>query len=341
MNIAREAYLILEDAYGLCTLSLVELRHAERLGLDVQPHVLAITEIIETRGSSMSPEQRAYVRVRLGERLLLSADQLGDAAHHMEQAVADYDQIGEVDQVQLIGRMLREVYRKRGDLGRYRALRARFSALDARTPGADPLGLEMRIEHLLNQARREPDALRAIPIIERCVALFTRLADGTPRVDECFVEISKICRRCADQAQTEAGFADWMRRSLDAVRTAAGINKGLGNLHRLFEEYHELFDDLLAIGALDEYHEARSEIRELAFTVGNLTELSYLFEEQLQPDPSGAWPPGHLAETQAFYTALHHHMRGLGADAYAEALKIKLVKHLRDLDRADLAELYA
>lgn len=339
--IAREAYLILEDAYGLCTLSLVELRHAERLGLEPQVHVQAITELLETRGTTMTPEQRAYVRVRLGERLLLNVDQLGEAAHHMEQAVADYDQIGEVDQVQLIGRMLREVYRKRGDLGRYRALRTRFRALDARTPGADSLGLEMRIEHLLNQARREPDALRAIEIIERCIALFTRLPDGTPRVDECFVEISKICRRCADQAQTEAGFADWVRRSLDAVRTAAGINKGLGNLHRLFEEYHELFDDLLAIGALDEYRQARNEIRELAFTVGNLTELSYLFDEQLQPDPAGEWPASHLTETQAFYTALQHHMRGLGADAHAEALKAKLLKHLHALDRADLAELYA
>ena len=340
LSIAREAYLILEDAYGLCTLSLVELRHAERLGLDPQVHVKAITELIETRGTTMAPEQRAYVRVRLGERLLLSVDQLAEAAHHMEQAVADYDQIGEVDQVQLIGSMLREVYRKRGDLGRYRALRTRFRALEARTPGADPLGLEMRIEHLLNQARREPDALRAIPIIERCIALFTRLPDGTPRVDECFVEISKICRRCADQSQTEAGFTDWVRRSLDAVRTAAGINKGLGNLHRLFEEYHELFDDLLAIGALDEYRQARNEIRELAFTVGNLTELSYLFDEQLQPDPSGDWPVSHLAETQAFYTALQHHMRGLGADAHADALKAKLVKHLHALDRTDLAELY-
>ncbi|MGK0361879.1 MAG: hypothetical protein ACI9U2_004199, partial [Bradymonadia bacterium] len=340
LEIAREAYVILEDAYGLCTLSLVELRHAERLGLDAQGHVQAITDLIEARGTTMAPEQRAYVRVRLGERLLLSVDRLGEAAHHMEHAVADYDEIGEVDQVQLIGSMLREVYRKRGDLGRYRALRARFRGLEARTPGADPLGLEMRIEHLLNQARRELDPPRAISIIERCIALFSRLPGGTPRVDECFVEISKICRRCADQSQSEAGFTDWVRRSLDAVRTAAGINKGLGNLHRLFEEYHELFDDLLAIGALDEYREARNEIRELAFTVGNLSELSYLFEEQLQPDPSGDWPVGHLAETQAFYTALHHHMRGLGADSHAEALKAKLVKHLNALDRTDLAELY-
>jgi hypothetical protein len=277
----------------------------------------------------MSPEQRAYVRVRLGERLLLTTSTLAEATHHLEQAVADYDQIGEVDQVQLIGGMLREVYRKLGDLGRYRALRTRFRALDARTPGADPLGLEMRIEHLLNQARREPDPQKSIPMLERCVALFTRLKDGIPRVDECFVEISKICRRCADGAQSEAGFTDWIRRSLDAVRTAAGINKSLGNLHRLFEEYHELFDDLLAIGATAEYQVARAEIRELAFTAGHLNELCYLFDEQMQPDPHGAFPPGHLPETRAFFAALEHHMLGLGATRAAEQLRGRFSEHMK------------
>lgn len=302
LRLAEQGYALLEDAYGACTLGLIQLRHAERAGHDPEPVIERITAILDAHGDSMSPEQRAYVRVRLGERLLLTSSTLPQATAHLELAVADYDQIGEVDQVQLIGGMLREVYRKLGDFGRYRALRTRFRALDARTPGADPLGLEMRIEHLLNQARREADPQKAIAMLERCVALFTRLSDGIPRVDECFVEISKICRRCADDAQTEAGFVEWVRRSLDAVRTAAGINKSLGNLHRLFEEYHELFDDLLAIGAMAEYQVARAEIRELAFDVGHLNELCVLFEEQLQPDIQGE--PRNRAETQAFFTAL-------------------------------------
>ena len=55
-----------------------------------------------------------------------------------------------------------------------------------------------KIESAINNAQR------AIEMVERCVQLFGRMPDGTTRIDECFVEISKICRRRADEAETEA-----------------------------------------------------------------------------------------------------------------------------------------
>lgn len=341
VQMARDAYQTLDDVYGLCTLALLSVRHAERSGVDPSPHLDEVVSLLEKRGDAMLPEQRAFIHLRLGERLLIGGDLTAQATGHLERAVADYDLVGEVDQVQLIGAMLREVYRKQGDLGRYRALRSRFAALDARTPGVDPLGLEMRIEHLLNQARRQPDEQRAIAMIERCVVLFARMGDSAPRIDECFVEISKICRRRAERAQTEAGFADWIRRSLDAVRTAAGINKSLGNLLRLFEEYHELFDDLLAIDAIDEYRRARAEIRELAFSVGNLNELGFLFEEQLQSAPGSEPDSTKLAETVAVYTALRHHMAGLGATRFVGRIDKRFGDYLRSIGEDAMADALA
>ena len=40
-----------------------------------------------------------------------------------------------------------------------------------------------------------------LEMVEDCVQLFSRVPDGTTRIDECFVEISKICRRRAERSK--------------------------------------------------------------------------------------------------------------------------------------------
>ena len=52
---------------------------------------------------------------------------------------------------------LREIYKQQGDLSRYRSLRERFGQFDLYSDGVDPLGLELKIEHLLALARSEED----------------------------------------------------------------------------------------------------------------------------------------------------------------------------------------
>ena len=334
---ARAAYEAVGDVYGLITLMLVQIRHQERRELDPIETLGEGLAVFEEHADELTTEQRAFVHLRYGE-LLLDRDTEA-AIEHLEQAIHLYDQVGDVEHVQVVGDILRELYRKKGDLNRYRALRERFRALEFRSPGVDPLGLELRIEHLLTLARGEADDERAIEMVERCVQLFGRIPDGTTRIDECFVEISKICRRRADEAETEAGFADWRRRSLDAVRIAAGINQRLGNFHRVFEEFHELFDDLLSLGAYDDYLRTRAEGRALAFAVGHVGELLYLFDEHLQYDPEGGgaiWLP----EVRAFYEALLRYLLGLGALEAARKIQNALVAFLTALGEEALAEHY-
>lgn len=336
---ARAAYEAVGDAYGIITLTLVQVRHEERRDQDPSEALAAGLVVFEAHRDQLSPEQQAFVHLRYGELYLDDARPIDTGLDHLEQAIRLYDQVGDVEHVQVVGEMLRELYRKKGDLNRYRALRERFRALEFRSPGVDPLGLELRIEHLLTLARSEADDERAIEMVERCVQLFGRMPDGTTRIDECFVEISKICRRRADEAETEAGYSDWRRRSLDAVRIAAGINRGLGNFHRVFEEYHELFDDLLGLGAYDEYLRTRAESRELAFAVGHVGELLYLFDEHLQSDGEGGgaiWLP----EIRAFYEALVRYLLGLGALEAAIRIQNSLVTFLSSLGEAKLAEHY-
>ncbi|MCA9540071.1 MAG: AAA family ATPase [Myxococcales bacterium] len=337
---ARAAYERVGDVYGMITLSLVQVRHLERRELDPEPAFAAGLEAFREGADQLSAEQRAFVNLRYGELFLERRDGLDEAIDHLEQAIELYDQIGDVEHVQTVGEILREVYRKQGDLGRYRALRERFRALEFRSPGVDPLGLELRIEHLLTLARQEADDERAIEMVEHCVQLFGRMPDGTTRIDECFVEISKICRRRADEAQTESGFQDWLRRSLDAVRIAASINRSLGNFHRVFEEFHELFDDLLGLGAYDEYVRARAESRELAFSVGNVAELLYLFEEHLQYDAETGTKVIRLPEVRGFYEALIRYLLGLGAIEQALKTQESFVGFLAALGEVELAEHY-
>lgn len=338
-EVAREAYRRVGDVYGLITLDLVEVRHREQRSEDPTPPLESAVRALETGADHLAADQRAFVHLRLGRRLL-DEGKLDEAAFHLEQAIRLYDQVGDVEQVQAVGEMLQEVYRKLGDLGRYRVLRERYRALERRAPGTDPLGLEFRIEHLLTLARQEADDERAIEMVERCVQLFGRVPDGTARIDECFVEISKICRRRADEAQTEPGFHEWLRRSLEAVQTASSINRALSNFHRVFEESHELFDDLLGLGAIEEYLQARAASRELAFAVGNVAELLYLFEEHLRYDPELGYDPGRLPEVRGFYEALVRYVLGLGALEQALTVQRNFVRFLNEIGEPDLAEVY-
>ncbi|MCB9539387.1 MAG: AAA family ATPase [Myxococcales bacterium] len=339
-ELTRKAYERVGDAYGLITLSLVRLRHLEQANKPLEDEIAAGVELLDTYREQLTAEQRAFVHWRYGELFLGRDDGLDDAVAHLEQAIRLYDQVGDVEHLQSVGDLLREVYRKQGDLGRYRSLRERFRALEQRVPGVDPLGLELRVEHLLNLARQEPDDERAIAMVERCVQLFSRMPDGTTRIDECFVEISKICRRRADEAQSEGGFHDWLQRSLDAVRVATQINRGLNNYHRVFEEFHELFDDLLGLGAYDEYLRVRAESRELAFAVGNVAELMYLFDEHLQYDQETGFDFGRLPEVRGFYEALVRYLLGLGALEQALATQRAFVRFLTAIGEPELAAAY-
>lgn len=335
---ARAAYERLDDAYGQLTLALLEARDPDGAP---EPAALSRAEaLLRTGASQLSAEQLAFAHLRLGElRMELEGDMEPPLAH-FEAAFRLYDQVGDVQNMQTVAEFLRDVYRKQGDLGRYRVLRERFRALEDRAPGVDPLGLEFRIEHLLNLARQEPDEQKAIEMVERCVALFARVPDGTARVDECFVEISKLCRRRADDAQTEAGYQDWLHRSLEAVRTAGAINRELGNYHRLFEESHELFDDLIGLGAFEDYLRARGESRALAFELGNVGELLYLFEEHMQYDPAAGFERARLPELRGFYEALVRYLLGLGAAEPAQALQRDFVRFLDGVGEVELAEAY-
>lgn len=339
-NRARVAYNKVGDVYGQITLALVEHRVRVRRGESPAPLIEAIyTHLTESEGS-LSLEQRAFVSMRLGELMLDTADQQEEAQALLEKAMVLYEQLGEMAHVQTVGELLSNLYRAAGDLGRYRVLRERFMALDARLPGVDPLGLEMRVEHLLGRARQEADEERAIEMLERCVGLFARIPDGTTRIDECFVEISKICRRRAEESQTEGGFHDWMQRSLSAVETATSINRSLGNHHRLFEEYHELFDDLIGLGDMDSYLRVRAESRELAFAIGHIGELMYLFEEHLQVDPEVGMDPARIPEIRGFYEALLRMLDGLGLGEEAMALKLSFLDFLEAMGLDSLRTLY-
>jgi tetratricopeptide (TPR) repeat protein len=342
-TIARTAYERIGDTYGLITLSLVEVRHADQLK---QPRKSALDEglrLFSDGAEQLSAEQRAFIHLRFGE-MLLKKEPLNElGCNHLERSLRLYDEVGDVEHVQVVGEMLREIYRKRGDFGGYRSIRERFRGIDPRSPGIDPLGLEIRIEHLLSKARQENDDEEAIAMVERCVQLFGRIPDGTTRIDECFVEISKICRRRGEEAfeaGSEAGFQDWLRRSLDAVRIAASINRSLGNYYRVFEEYHELFDDLIQLGLYEDYLRVRAENRELAFAVGNVAELLYLFEEHLQYDAETGEQIILLAEVRGFYEALVRYLLGLGAVEQALAIQSAFVAFLTALSEVELAEHY-
>ena len=338
-EMANKAYERVGDAYGLITLQLVEHRLSSRNRQAAEQVLTSAMRLHDDRGHQLSAEQRAFVAMRFGE-LLLDESRTDEAVEYLEGASGLYDELGDMERLQSLGELLRNVYREHGDFGRYRNIRERIRALEDRTPGVDPLGLELRIEHLLTLARQESDEERAIEMVERCVRLFGRMPDGTTRIDECFVEISKICRRRADDTQTEAGLHDWLRRSMAAVETATSINRSLSNYHRLFEEYHELFDDLLGLGDYDAYLGARAESRELAFAVGHVGELQYLFDEHVHIDLDAGFDRGRLLEVRGFYEALARYLLGLGAHSQAVALKRSFVGFLTAVGEPEMATIY-
>jgi len=127
---------------------------------------------------------------------------------------------------------------------------------------------------------------------------------------------------------------------LEAVRTAAGINQNLGNLHRLFEEFHELFDDLLGLGLNAEYLEVRAESRALAFSTGNIPELLYLFDEHLQYHPEQGFDQARFPELRAFYEALRRYLLGLGLGEQARQLRQSFLDFLRELQLSEWFEHY-
>jgi hypothetical protein len=341
-ELARTAYERVGDIYGLVTLLLVEHRHAVRGADGRAEDLLAVAHgLVQERGHELTPEQRAFIHSRLGELLLEVEQSPEDAVVEFERAIAHYDQVGDVEHVQSLGDILRDLYSRMGDLGRYRRLRDRFRALESPAPSIDPLGLELRIEHLLSLARQELNDERAIGMVERCVQLFGRMPDSTTRIDECYVEISKICRRRADEAQSEESYADWLRRSLEAVRRAVEINRALGNWHRVFEEMHELFDDLLGLGDLEAYLEAREESRDLAFSVGHVHELLYLFDEHLHYDADRGFDRERLPEVRGFFEALTRYLLGLGATSFAVAVKRSFLAFCAAIGDAELAGHYA
>ena len=339
-SVARQSYQTLEDAYGLITLCLVEVRHLIQRGQDPSSIIEDGLSILNGSSQQLSMEQTAFIHLQFGQMLLAQDRESPRAISHLEQALRLCDRLGDVDNLHVIADLLREIYRKNGDLARYRSIRDRFRALDRPVPGIDPLGLELRIEHLLSLARQEADDEKAIEMVERCVQLFGRMPDGTTRIDECFVEISKICRRRADEAQSEQSFQGWLQRSLEAVQIAASINRSLGNYFRVFEEIHELFDDLLGLGLFEEYVRIRAENRDLAFAVGNIGELLYLFEEHLQYSNELNAGVIREAEVRGFYEALVRYLLGMGAVEDALSIQSAFLGFLVATGQNELAEFY-
>jgi tetratricopeptide (TPR) repeat protein len=339
-QVARESYERVGDTYGLTTLSLVEARYQARRSQDPMPLINDGIALMKSSKEQWTLEQTAFLHLRFGELLLDDEKRSNEAVDYLEEAMRLYDRAGDVDHLHMIGTILHEVYRKQGDLARYRAIRERFRGINQLAPGSDPLRLELRIEHVLSMARQEPNDERAIEMVEQCIQLFGRMPDGTTRIDECFVEISKICRRRADEAENETGFNGWLERSLEAVRIAITINRGLNNYYRVFEELHELFDDLLGLGLYDEYLHVRAENRELAFAVGNIGELLYLFEEHLHYDAETGTEAIRLPEIRSFYEALMRYLLGMGATEDARSIRAAFVGFLTALGEIDLADMY-
>lgn len=339
-DLARTSYEEIGDTYGLTTLSLVQARYEARRGENPMDSIDRGLHLLQTGHDQWTTEQVAYINLRFGEMLLEADGRIDEAIDCLETSMRLYDKSGDMEHLHAVGSLLHEVYRKQGDLGRYRAIRDRFRNLDQFAPGSDPLRLELRIEHLLSLARQEANDERAIEMVENCIQLFGRMPDGTTRIDECFVEISKICRRRADEAESETGFNGWLERSLDAIRIAVTINRGLNNYYRVFEELHELFDDLLGLGMFEEYHRVRAENRELAFAVGNIGELLYLFEEHLHYDADQDEGLIRLPEVRSFYEALFRYLLGLGATSDALSIQNAFVSFLTAVGQSELATHY-
>ncbi len=326
---ARKAYEKVEDAYGLCTLDLIECAYRENRNISGRAVLESAAQRFEAQGAFFSPDQRAFLHLRFGEIFLEIPKHTDEALAHLEAALSLYEDLGELDRTQEIAAMLRDQYRTRGDFRRYRQMRDRMQALETFEIGEDPLSLEFRLDAILTQARQANDDNELLGTLEQCAAIASE--ESSWRQDECLVEVSKICRRKADDAESEEGYESWLMRSLQAVRQTLAINRSLGNYRRVFEEYHEIFDDLLGLGDTEEYHHLRRECRSLAFRLGNVQELLYLFEEYKQSDPENGFDFSTLPELFAFYASLKSYFLSVGADSEATCLHDDFEAFLKEL----------
>ena len=123
----------------LITLTLVETRYQARRDEDPTPMIDSGFAILKSAQDQLSAEQTAFIYLRFGELLLDDEARGSEAVGYLEEAMRLYDRAGDVDHLHMVGTILHEVYRKQGDLGRYRAIRERFRSLDRLAPGSDPL----------------------------------------------------------------------------------------------------------------------------------------------------------------------------------------------------------
>ena len=162
------------------------------------------------------------------------------------------------------------------------------------------------------------------------------MPDGTTRIDECFVEISKIAGGGLTKP-IRARFSGWLQRSLKLCKSRP---PSIAALAIIFEEIHELFDDLLGLGLYEEYVRIRAENRDLAFAVGNIGELLYLFEEHLQYSNEINSSVIREAEVRGFYEALVRYLLGLGAVEDALSIQNAFLGFLVATGQNELADFY-
>ena len=154
-EIAEAAYQEVDDVYGLLTLTLVRLRQVIRAGGETAGLTSNAESILNETTEGLTNEQRAFVHYRLGDHYLRTNDEDHHGVEHLEKAITLYDLVGDMNHVQTIAEKLTKRYKEAGDLIKFRSIRERFNQFDLYNDGVDPLGLELRIEHLLHRARSE------------------------------------------------------------------------------------------------------------------------------------------------------------------------------------------
>ena len=108
----------------------------------------------------------------------------------------------------------------------------------------------------------------------------------------------------------------------------------------LVEDVVFVFGTLFGQGRLLKPFDLVEVLGELAFAVGNISELVYLFEEHLQFDPDEETPVLHLKDLRGFYEGLSRYIQGLGAHDDAEQLKRTFVAFLVACGENELADYY-
>lgn len=342
---ALRAYQRVRDPYGVLSLHLRMLGQLERRGVAPDKLVEGIVKIFAISSGQFTVEQRAYVHQRLGTWMAEQPERVAEAAQHLERAVHLYDELGEVESVQVLAEILQKLYRRSGDLGSYRALRERLRSLEEQPPGVDPLDFEFQVDLLLSRARQAAEESEGIELVERALHLLSRQQSGFVRADECYVEISKMSRRRAWASETEEGFREWLRRSLEAVRSSMALNTEYGNYLRVFEEGREFIEDLLSLEEEAEYLKVSAHLRELAFRLGNLRELIWLFEDFqqfIEFFPEEVFRVEHVPTLCGFYEAMITYLAGLTAKDHPAVASFKedFVKFLEENDQMERARYY-